>query len=317
MNKVILFNLLAFAFLCTAVQPAHAGDQLMLYTGQQAGTYQAIGDDMAKLFKASGAEVKVSTTDGSIDNIRKVAGSKKPALGLVQSDVLGFMRRSNNPDTQHLSEQLRMVLPLYDEEVHVLTRREIKRWSDLKDKRVVVGEEGSGNMLTAVNMLAISDILVKETLRLSPAQGVLAVLEGKADAVIFVGGKPVKLFKNIESLESAEGKKFAPLLKNVHFIPVLSPDILAEYSSASITPKDYSFVTETIPTISVQAVLITGNYENSDHSDTCKVIKKMSDLLRTELPKLKSGGHPKWKEVDYTLPVSLWKKDTCSWGTKK
>jgi TRAP transporter TAXI family solute receptor len=315
MRQLILICVIFMSSLVAS--EVRANNEVVLYAGQQAGTYHSFGEDMASLFEKSNIKLNVITTDGSIENIRKVAGSKKPAIGLVQSDVLGFMRRSNNPDTQHLSEQLRMVLPLYDEEVHVLTRREIKRWSDLKDKRVVVGEEGSGNMLTAVNMLAISDILVKDTLRLSPAQGVLAVLEGKADAVIFVGGKPVKLFKNIETLETAEGKKFAPLLKNVHFIPVTSPNILAEYASASITHDDYSFVTETIPTIAVQAVLITGNYLDTSKADACKAITTISNTLRTELPKLKSSGHPKWKEVDYTLPVSLWEKDTCSWGSGK
>lgn len=294
-----------------------AGISATLYTGQNAGTYQAVGEDLTHMFAKSGITLDNIKTDGSIDNIRKVAGSKKPALGLVQSDVLGFMRRSNNPDTQNLSEHLRMVLPLYEEEVHVLTRRNIKRWEDLRDKRIVVGEEGSGNMLTAVNMLAVSDILVRDTLRLSPAQGVLAVLEGKADAVIFVGGKPVKLFKNIEFLETADGKKFSNLLKNVHFIPVTSPDILAEYSTATITPEDYSFVTETIPTVSVQAVLVTGNYQDTKFAENCAAIKTLSNTLRKTLPELKKSGHAKWKEVDFTLPVSLWEKDTCSWGNGK
>lgn len=306
-------NWLLFALLFLFPLPALAADAI-LYTGEQVGTYQAVGEDMTRILAKSGIRLERESTDGSIENIRKVADSKTTALGLVQSDVLGFMRRSNNPDTQHLSDRLRMVLPLYEEEVHVFARKDIKRWRDLAGKRVVVGQEGSGNMLTAVNMLAISDILVGDTLKLSPAQGVLAVLERKADAVIFVGGKPVKLFKNIEELETTEGKKFAPLLKGVHFVPVASPEILAEYASAEITSADYSFVTETIPTVSVQAVLVTGNYEAPAKADSCKSVKAISQSLRSALPALKASGHAKWKEVNYMLPVSLWEKDRCSWS---
>lgn len=305
---------LGICFLFSHASYAYASDSnIDFYAGAEVGTYQNISEDLKHLLVERGVELKLHATDGSIDNIKKIAASNKAAIGLVQADVLSFMRRSSNPDTQKLAERIRMMLPLYQEEVHILTSKSIKRFDDLKGKKVVVGEQGSGNMLTAINLLAISDIKVGETMQLSPPQGVLAVLEGRADAVIYVGGKPVKLFKNIEYLETADGKKFSTLLENVHFIPISSPKILAEYAAATITPEDYRFVESIVPTIAVQAVLITGNYDSKEEKPICQLIGKTAKIIRTNIGKLRKTGHPKWHDINLSLPVSLWEKDSCSW----
>lgn len=302
---------------CLWSAPASSEEMVDFFGGIRIGTYQDISEDIKGLLSEESIALRIHSTDGSIDNIKRIATSEGPAIGLVQADVLNFMRRSQNPDTQRFAKQIRMIMPLYQEEVHILANSEIKNFEGLQGKRVVVGEEGSGNMLTAVNLLAISDIRVGETMRLSPPQGVLAVLEGRADAVIYVGGKPVKLFKNIETLETADRQKFSELLDDIHFLPISSPEILAEYSTASITPEDYRFVKKTVPTIAVQAVLVTGNYAAGDRDAACQSIKKSALAIRSNIEQLKKTGHPKWKNTHLSMPVSLWEKDRCSWPDAK
>ena len=311
--------LLTWLCLLTTCWPGVAASEegIDFYGGSDIGTYQDISEDLKGLLAEKHLALNIHETDGSIENIKRIAASDKPSIGLVQADVLSFMRRSKNPDTQRFAERIRMIMPLYEEEVHILSHTDIKQFSDLHGKRVVVGQEGSGNMLTAVNLLAISNIRVGETMRLSAPQGALAVLEGRADAVIYVGGKPVKLFKNIENLQTADGKKFSNLLGNVHLIPVSSPAILAEYATTSITPEDYQFVKETVPTIAVQAVLITGNYEEEGKEAACTLINKAAYAIRHNMDQLKKTGHPKWRDTNISLPISLWEKDSCSWPNKK
>jgi len=168
-------------------------------------------------------------------------------------------------------------------------------------------------MLTSVNLLALADITVAETLRMSPARGVLAVLEGQADAVIYVSGKPVKLFKNIEHLKTADGKKFSALLEQVHFIPITNKAITAEYKTATIGHDDYDFMDGNINTIAVQAVLVTGNYREAGRDASCKCVAKAAQAIRTNIRKLKKAGHPKWQHVNTSQPIALWQKDDCSW----
>lgn len=287
---------------------------LGMVTGPETGTYIEIGRDIADVAKGAGVEIDVKPSDGSIENIKRIQSKENAALGIVQSDVLGFLKRSKSPETGRIAMNLRMVVPLYKEEVHVLVRKDIKTFRDLKGKRVVVGEEGSGNMLTAVNLLALMNIKVSDTQKLSPPEGVLAVLDNQADAVIFVGGKPVKLFKNIESLSRPENVKYAHLLKNLHFLPLNDPKMLSEYEPSEITPMDYAFTEETVPTIAVRAVLVSYDFsgKGEDKKKRCAAIGKMTKALATALPDLKKDGHPKWRDVDLTRNLTLWKRDACA-----
>jgi TRAP-type uncharacterized transport system substrate-binding protein len=172
-------------------------------------------------------------------------------------------------------------------------------------------------MLTAVNLLSMMNVKVGNTLKLAPPEGVVAVLQGDADAMIFVGGKPVKLFKNLEELRSAENKEYAPLLQRVHFVPLSDPRMLEEYQPAEITPADYDFVKENIPTIAVTAVLMSFDFADTDGpsgKQRCAEIGKLADAVRSHLKALKATGHPKWKEVDLNAHVGIWKRGECAWS---
>jgi uncharacterized protein len=286
---------------------------LGMVTGPETGTYIEIGQDIAKTMKPEGVTVDVKSSDGSIANIRRIQSKENAAIGIVQSDVLGFLKRSKNPDTAKIASSLRMVLPLYKEEVHVLARKDIRRFEDLKGKRVVVGEEGSGNMLTAVNLLALMNIKVADTQKLAPPEGLLAVLDNQADAVIFVSGKPVKLFKNMEALNRPENLQYAYLLRDLHFIALDNPKMLAEYEPSEITPMDYSFVGEPIATIAVRAILVSYDFtgKTAEKRKRCQAIGKMVRVLNEKLPELKKNHHPKWREVDFSRNLNLWKRDGC------
>src|SRR6185295_12881538 len=99
--------------------------------------------------------------------IKRINSSENAALGIVQSDVLGFLSRSKNPDSVRMASNLRMIFPFYNEEVHVLARNEIKSFKDLQGKKVAIGEDGSGNMLTSVNLFSMMGITPAESLKIT------------------------------------------------------------------------------------------------------------------------------------------------------
>lgn len=317
------FYLFLFLFVCSlpfaTTQAATSPRQvpITIVTGLKTGTYYIFGRDIFEVAKKAGIDILVKPSEGSIDNIKRVNSEDNITLGVVQSDVLGFLGRSKNPDSMKMANNLRMVFPFYNEEVHVLARKEIKDFKDLQGKKVAIGEEGSGNMLTSINLFSMMNITAAESQKIPSAQGVVAVLKGEIDAVIFVGGKPVRLFKNLEDLTLPENQKYAQMLEKVHFIPMNSPKMLEEYKPAEITSSDYNFVKEPVQTISVQAVLISYDFsqggKDSDSFKRCEQIGKFADILRAGLPALKETGHAKWKEVNLDANVSVWKKDSCAW----
>ena len=310
----------AFAALLLCVSPAAAetkGEAVGMVTGPKTGTYIALGKDIASVAKTEGIALQVKESGGSIDNIRRMNSEENASLGIVQSDVLGFLKRSTNAKSKHMADGLRMIFPFNKEEVHIIARSDIKDFAGLAGKRVIVGAEGSGSMVTAVNLFTLTGVTPAQLLKIDPPQGMVAVLNNDADAMVFVGGKPVRLFKNLEEIGDRKNGANPELLGSVHFLALNDPKMLAEYAPSSLTPADYTFVKEDVPTIAVTSVLMTYDFSaplNAYHKMRCAQLGKLGNALRTHLDYLKANGHPKWKEVDLDATAGLWKQDICSWA---
>ena len=308
MRSFLLLLLASFGLSAAAYAEAPIG----IVTGPKTGTYYAFGNDIAKAAADAGVAVTIKPSQGSIDNIKRINSTENAALGIVQSDVMGFLTRSKSPDSLRAASNLRVVFPFYNEEVHVLARRTISSFSELAGKRVAVGEEGSGNMLTAVNLFSIMNIKPGQSKKMPAEQGVVAVLRGEVDAVIFVGGKPVRLFKNLENLAMPENQRYAAMLDQVHFLPLNDPKMLAEYKQTKLTHDDYAFIEQEVPTISVQSMLVSYDFTQGRSKGHCEALGKLARAIRSGLPKLQIAGHPKWKEVNLDVDLGIWKKDDCA-----
>lgn len=312
-----LFVIAVVAFLSCFGAAAYAEDSIAIVSGPKTGTYYAIAKDISQVAGKAGISVDVKTSEGSIDNIKRLNSPENVGLGIVQSDVLGFLSRSRSPESIRMANNLRMVFPFYNEEVHVLARNDIKSFMDLQGKRVAIGEDGSGNMLTSINLFSMMGVTPADSKKISPAQGVVSVLKGELDAAIFVGGKPVRLFKNLEDLTLPENQKYAAMLDQVHFLPMDNPKMLEEYKPAVITKADYNFVKDDVPTIAVQAVMVSFDQSTGTSGTAKKRCDKLSQLakvIRKDLPNLAEKGHPKWKEVNLDADIGNWKRDACAWG---
>jgi len=290
------------------------GNSIGMVTGDATGTYIKIGEDIARIAANNGIKIDVKTSRGSIDNLRRMDSKENATLGIVQSDVLGYLSRVKDESIQKSVQNVKMIFPLHSEEVHLLANNSIKQLSDLKGKSVVVGSEGSGSWLTAMNMLAMTGVMPREIVRAQPAEGLTRVLTGKSDAIFYVGGKPVKLFKNIEVLAKSDSEK-ANLVNLVHFVPLTDTKLLAEYKPAEFTADDYSFIKEKVPTVSVNAVLMTFDFSNkqSEYAKSrCRQIGEISSLINSSLSELRSNGHMKWKEITPDSELKLWQKSSCA-----
>jgi len=309
------FTLLVVAIGCAFAVQAKETPEMGIVTGPTTGTYYRFGHDIANALKHYGVDMEVKESQGSVENVRRINSTENASLGIVQSDLLGFLKRSDDQASQNLAEHLRVVFPFYKEEIHLFARNEIKSLADLNGKRLVVGAEGSGHWLTSMNILAMTEVKPGDLQRLEPAEGVVAVLQNRADALIFVGGKPVKLFENLEDLSNSDNSKYTGLLKEVHFVPLNDPKLLKEYSATQLTSDDYAFIETPIDTVAVQAVLMSYGFEGEMtpyQKERCGAIGNVGTALREALPHLRKNGHPKWKEVSLQMPENhFWKVDQC------
>jgi len=307
---------LALALLITMVAPVAHGADIALVTGPRTGTYYAFGKDIETLAAEKKMQVVIESSDGSVENIKRINGDRELTLGIVQSDVLGFLSRSQNSSSKNYVSNLGIVFPFYQEEVHVLAREEITDFKELQGKRVAVGEEASGHMLTAVNLFAIEQIVPSQINKITPEEGVVAVLKGDLDAVILVGGKPMKIFQNMEDLTDPENQRYSLLLQHVHFLPLNNAKFYDEYEPTEITPQDYRFVKNIVPTIAVESALVSyqpGSKATKTTKERCETLRRFAGIIEDGLPELKRQGHPKWQEVELKGSLRGWKKDQCVW----
>src|SRR6266480_1410310 len=138
--------------------PSSAVD-IRIVTGTEKGTYYQFGLNLQKLVKPHDINLSVATSTGSVENIFAVYQRPATQLGIVQSDVLAFVARvGTDPALKRIATKIRMVFPLYNEEIHILGRKNIADFDDLADKRVAIGREGSGTYLTARLLFKVAEV---------------------------------------------------------------------------------------------------------------------------------------------------------------
>jgi len=153
--------ILGVALIFAATVPASAAD-MGIVTGSEKGTYYQFGLNLQRLMKSNGINLTVSPSKGSVENVFAVYQRPATQLGIVQSDVLAFVARvETDPVLQRIAKKIKMVFPLYNEEIHILGRN-VASFDDLADKRVAIGREGSGTYLTARLMFKVAEVEPKQ-----------------------------------------------------------------------------------------------------------------------------------------------------------
>ncbi len=290
-----------------------------MVTGASTGTAFQFGEDIAAVAVRHGLHILVKPSEGALDNLRRLASGENAALAIVQADVLGYLSWSSEPAAQQIGAQLRMIFPLHHEEVHLFARNSIEQMTDLTGKRVMIGTQGSGTRLTAQRLLDIFEVIPSELITdIPPLEAVHAVLTDRADAMFHVSGKPVKLFANLQDL--SDDPRYADLIHEVHFVPLSHDQLNRVYRPATLGPQDYAWLSKSIPTIAVEAVLVGFNFaqrQNSYFQMRCAQLATLARAVREHLPELQRHGHPKWRDVDLKQRVSVWQPDPCSQSVRR
>ena len=289
-----------------------AENTLRIATGSRLGTYHHIAEDIAKIVQPHGVSVEVIDSLGSLENVDMLKRGTAD-LAIVQSDVIGVLHKVD----PEIVENIRVVFPLYLEEVHLLAKKGIHSLYDLSRKKVATGIERSGNAIT-MSVVLYKTIVpgVKKIEDMGPKDAVTALLTGDIDAMVYVAGKPVDLFKRLETMKG--DPKYSAMVEKLHFLPIESDKLLQEYyTKTTLTPADYQWMDQPVPTIAVRALLVKRQTGEIDAADEKKKgcdqrLVKLVDTVRREFDTLKKTGHPKWEKVDLDAPLtSPWEYAPC------
>ena len=293
--RILTAVLVSVVLVVVAAAPALAAD-IGLITGSEKGTYYQFGLNLQKLMKPYGINVNVATSKGSVENIFAVYQRPATQLGIVQSDVLAFVARvETDPVLKRIARKIKMVFPLYNEEIHILGRG-ISDFDELADKRVAIGREGSGTYLTARLLFKVAEIEPRQMLTIDTDAALAELKAGRIDAMFYVAGAPVKLFS--EGVTEADG---------LSLIPVTNKSLVEFYPNVEIPAKTYPWQTAALSTIAVKSVLVSFDFRRLD----CENVGRFAQILHANLGWLVDNGHPKWKTVKLDFPLKGWEQYDC------
>jgi len=251
-------------------------------TGSTSGTYYKIGSDLAKYVAPEACiNLEVIPTKGSVDNVYMLRDRKYPKVkfAIVQNDVLQELEKNaKNGDkrARDLVRNLRVIKPLYNEEIHIISRADsnINNFADLKGKRLSIGPMGSGTAMTSVLMYQeLFGNEPKHTRFESFDNGLSSLSDGKVDAVIKVIGQPFKRLANL----SQNVSQFIKLVEYDENSNRHNP--AKSYYIATIKKDSYKWIDRDIKTLSTKSYLITFNYKKEDKARIKEFIKALNKKL--------------------------------------
>lgn len=285
---------------------ARAAAEYKIATADKRGTYFAIGNDLAK-FVAPAADIalEVMPTDGSAANIRHLRLDAGVKFAIVQADVYqAFVDRAAdaNREAARMIGPLRVILPLYNTEIHYIVRADapFNYLHELKDAKINGGLVGSGAAFITHTLyrMMFGGAIPEANASYLPNDAALVKLitDRSVDVAVVAAGQPAPIIANMKP----EAQKFIKLLKFDPSHPS-SKRPLTIYAPATVRASSYpNLLQESFTTISVGAFLVTYDY---NLQSTVEHLVRFARSLCQSFPQLQAQGHPKWREVDLTLPA--------------
>jgi TRAP transporter TAXI family solute receptor len=211
----ILGFFIAYQFVAPA-PPRH----IALATGSPDGAYYAFGKVYSEIMQQYGITLEVISTAGAAENLQLLDKDK----GSVD---VAFLQGGIKSSSQ--SDDLISLGSLYYEPLWIfhVAGLGITQLSELRGKRISVGQEGSGTKVLAMQLLALNDVSEQNTkiLSLSGKNAANMLMRGEIDAAFFVTAhqspviQPLLLSKKYQLMSLRRAAAYAARL---HYLFVLN-----------------------------------------------------------------------------------------------
>ena len=297
-----------WALVVASVCNASAGAQIpyKIVTASERGTYIQIGRDIAKFVApAASIDLEVLPSAGSAENVQRLRHEPGVKFAMVQSDVYqAFLDqdKSGNAEAGVLIRPLRVIMPLYNEEIYFIARADsdLEFIHDIKKAKINVGPLLSGTAMSATTLfrqMFDEPIAEANASYLSNEEALVKLTGDKSlDVVVVVAGQPAKLIADM----TPAARQLVKLLKFDASKPE-SQAALKTYFPVTVRATSYpKLLNEDVPGLAVKAYLVTYDYALGS---TVAQLRKFARSLCQNFAVLQTSGHPKWREVDLSLPA--------------
>jgi len=263
--------LLLLIFAVALLAGCSNSNRLRLGTGNVGGKYYSFGNTLKDSVDKGNYDftLEVKETAGSAANLRLIGDGFVDAA-IVQSDILSDAQNGTGLFLNNAISGLTEISNLYIEQCQIVipAGADIHSLSDLAGKKLAIGEAESGVSVIAKLILQAAGIKKEaaELINLSFKDSAKALKDGEIDAFFIMAGAPVEI---LTELADETDIRLLPL--DEHIISYMT-GLYDGYVKASIPANTYKGVSEDIPTIGVQAVLVAGKKVSEKNIEVLKGI---------------------------------------------
>ena len=266
-----------------------------LESGQLEGLYPRFASEISKVLDdGDNMRVLPILAYGAASNLEDLLYLRGIDVAFTQSDVFEYFRTQRKiPD---LKQRVQYIMRLYNTELHVLARPEIKTFEDLRGKKVSFGPAGNSATLTGPIIFQRLGVEVEQLL-VDHTSGLEQLKKGEIAAIVRVVGKPIDQLQKI------------PAGSGLHFLAIPGMQLFDDiYTIGELDNKDYPTLVppgEKVETVAVPTVLAAFNWPKG--SDRFRRLEKFTRLMFTKWDKLLVDPFsPKWREINPAATVPGW-----------
>ena len=266
-------------------------------TGPKTGTYYHYANGIIDAAKnALNIQLSNLSTVGTQENALKMA-SGECCMAIVQEDIY---YQAGSQFNQFVANK-GTIAALYKEPVHIIVNKNsgIHSVSDLAGKKVNVGEEESGTLITANMILNILHKVDPEPDYYfdPPEKAVLKVCDGTYDAAFYVAAIPIPALSNL------------PKDANITMIPATIPLFSFQYDVGTIPAETYPWLEHNIyENIEMRSLLSVGPEIDR------QMIPKFLNIMFEKKDQYSDQYHLKWKNFSKKFNVEAIKDAPNGWN---
>ena len=248
--------------------------RISIATGGTGGVYYPLGGGIANVLSkyVPNMQATAEVTGASVDNM-KLVGAGKAEVGFTMADTAwdAFSGLDKFKDNK---QAVRAIVVFYPNLTHVVTveGKGIEKMADLKGKRISTGSPGSGTEVMAFRILEAYDIDKDKDVkreRLSVAESVNALKDGKIDALIWVGGIPTPAITDLAATPNTRIK----LIDHADAVDKMRAKYGPLYIKDKIAAKSYPGQDKENTNMTVWNILVVN--EKADEKVVYDIVKTM------------------------------------------
>jgi len=266
---------------CLVLALPLSSESIIMVTGDSNGNYHQGGIILQKVLSEGGINLELKNTDGSFQNVIEL-GTNQANLGIAQVDVLIGMAKYNQEYKNYTNNCL-AIAPTELEYVHIIVNNKsnIKRVTDLKNKKVNLGSPNSGTAFSAGFILAYSikgiDVTAPNFSSLDETESLQKVVTGELDAAFLTTTPNSSLLNDLSS-----DSDIRILGYNKKELP---PNLKKEYHTMTIPAGGYPWLKESVD------VPVTASFLLVSKSTPKGVMQKLIKIFYNNEEVLDSESH--------------------------